>query len=54
MNFAALAVVFNSLQIVKPIPIVPKDFLPLVATDNDVVKRPFEFHPWFPGHAGRT
>jgi hypothetical protein len=42
----------NLPQIVKPVPIVAKDFLPLVATDNDVVKRPFEFNPWFPGHAG--
>ena len=44
-------VAFNSFQIVKPVPIVAKDFLPLIGTDNDVIKRPFEFYPWFPGHA---
>ncbi len=48
----ALPVVFDSIQIGKPIPIVAKDLLPLIATDNDVVKGPFEFDPWFPGHAG--
>ena len=33
----AQAVVFDSLQMVKPVPIVAKDFLPLIATDNDVI-----------------
>ena len=47
----ALAVMFNSLQVVKPVSIVPKDLLSLIAPDNHVIKRPFEFHPRFPGHA---
>ena len=39
LKSVALTVMFNSLQVVKPVPIVPKDLLALIATDNDVVKR---------------
>jgi hypothetical protein len=35
--------VVDSLQIVKPFPIVAKDLLPLLATDNDEIKRPSNF-----------
>jgi len=52
LKSVALTVMFNSLQVVKPVPVIAKDLLALIATDNDVVKRPFEFHPRFPGHAG--
>jgi len=38
-----LTVMVDSLQIVKPVPIVAKDLLPLLATDNDVIKRPSNF-----------
>jgi hypothetical protein len=48
-----LAVVFDSLRIVKPIPIVAKDLL-VVATNNDVVKASFEFRPWFYATAACT
>jgi hypothetical protein len=45
--------VFDSLRIVKPIPIVAKDLL-VVATNNDVVKASFEFRPWFYATAACT
>jgi hypothetical protein len=35
----ALTVMLNSLQVVKPVAIVAKDFLALIAPDNNVVKR---------------
>ena len=47
----ALPVVFDPFQVVKSAPIVAKDLLALIATVDDVVKRPFKFHPRFPGHA---
>jgi hypothetical protein len=39
-------------QVVEPVPIVANDLLPLIAPDNHVVKRAFEFDPRFPRHAG--
>jgi hypothetical protein len=48
----ALPVVFDSLEVIQPITIVVKDLLPLIATDDDVIECPFEFHPRFPRHAG--
>ena len=47
----ALPVVFDSLQVVHTVPIA-KNPLPLITTHNNMVKRPFEFHPRFSGHAG--
>jgi len=32
----ALAIVIDSLKIVKPVPLVGKDVLPLIATGNDM------------------
>jgi hypothetical protein len=48
----ALPVVFDSLQVVRPITVVAKDLLALIATGNDVIECPFKFHPRIPGHAG--
>ncbi len=39
----ALALVLDSLKIVKPVPIVAKDFFPLIPTDIDMGNY-FEFH----------
>jgi hypothetical protein len=36
----SLAIVFESLKIVEPIPIVAKDLLALIASDDDVIERP--------------
>jgi hypothetical protein len=47
-----LPIVFDSLEVVKPVPIVAKDLLALIAPDNHMVKPPFEFHSRFPRHAG--
>jgi hypothetical protein len=35
-----LPVVFDSLQVIKPVPIVPKDLLALIAPDNHVANAP--------------
>jgi hypothetical protein len=45
----AQAVVLDSVQIIKPVPIVPKDLPSLITMDNNMVKRSFEFHPRLPG-----
>ena len=37
-DLRSLVVAFDSLQIVTVVPMVAKDFLPLIATENDVVK----------------
>jgi hypothetical protein len=52
-KLAALPVVLHSLEVVYPVPIVAEDFLALIAPDDHVVKRPFEFYPRLSGHSGR-
>ena len=44
---------FDSMQIGKPIPVIAKNLLPLITSHNHMVKRPFEFHSRFSGHAGK-
>jgi hypothetical protein len=52
LEVVPLPVVFNSFQVAKPVSIVAKDSLTLIATDDDMVKSPFEFYAWFSRHAG--
>jgi hypothetical protein len=49
----ALPVVFDSLQVENPVPIVAKNPLPLITTHNNMVKCPFEFHPRLSGHVSQ-
>jgi hypothetical protein len=50
-NTLSPAVGFDSLQIVKPIPIIAKDLLPLIALNDDVIKGSFELHSGFSSHS---
>src|ERR687891_987725 len=45
-------IMFDPLEVVDPVAIVAKNLLALIATDDDMVKRPFELHSWFPRHGG--
>src|ERR671918_2926562 len=45
-------IMFDPLEVVDPVAIVAKNLLALIATDDDMVKRPFELHSRFPRHGG--
>jgi hypothetical protein len=45
-------IVFDPLEVVDPVAIVAKNLLALIATDDDMVKCPFELHSRFPCHGG--